>query len=336
MNPVRIMLIFGAVMSLMAALLPNVLWLLGWIASLPAGRHLKYTPFGYASLGLAVLVALALAYGFYFGRWNLRVKEVDYRNSELPAAFNGFKLIHISDLHLSTFDDAPAKLQDIVDAINAQNPDLVCFTGDLVTIGRREAAPFTQILTGIRAKYGVASVLGNHDFLIYNGGLLSEERDRAVEELARYEREELGWTLLRDSSMVITAPDGSKITIVGVDNCNSSEQGFKTIRAGNLSKAMIGVNGFSILLTHDPGHWDAEVLPKTDIPLTLSGHTHSAQFSLFGWNPSSWMFKHSYGRYEEDGQTIYVNPGLGCTVPFRIGARPEVTVITLNSLNEAE
>ena len=330
MNSIRMMLIFGAVMTLLVALLPNILWLLGSLVSLFAGKHLRYAPFGYASLILALAVILALAYGYWLGRWNLRVREVEYHNDSLPSVFQGFRIVHISDLHLCTFDDNPEKLQKFVDAVNAQNPDLICFTGDLVTIGKEEAQPYAKVLRSLSARYGVVSVFGNHDFLIYNSTYAGEEeRLYAVEELARYEREDLRWTLLRNSSMVITASDGSTLTIVGVDNKNCKGQGFKTINRGNLSKAMKGVEGFTILLSHDPGHWDAEVLPLTDIPLTLSGHTHAAQFSLFGWNPSSWMFKRSYGRYDEQGQTIYVNPGLGCTLPFRIGARPEVTLITL-------
>lgn len=330
MNSIRMMLIFGAVMTLLVVLLPNILWLLGSLVSLFAGKHLRYAPFGYASLILALAVILALAYGYWLGRWNLRVREVEYHNDSLPSVFQGFRIVHISDLHLCTFDDNPEKLQKFVDAVNAQNPDLICFTGDLVTIGKEEAQPYAKVLRSLSARYGVVSVLGNHDFLIYNSTYAGEEeRLYAVEELSRYEREDLRWTLLRNSSMVITASDGSTLTIVGVDNKNCKGQGFKTINRGNLSKAMKGVEGFTILLSHDPGHWDAEVLPLTDIPLTLSGHTHAAQFSLFGWNPSSWMFKRSYGRYDEQGRTIYVNPGLGCTLPFRIGARPEVTLITL-------
>ena len=330
MSYIYMMLIFVAAVTLFVALIPSILWLLGYLPALLAGRHLRYAPFGYASLTLAIVVILLLAYGYWVGRWNLCVKEIEYHNDSLPSAFQGFRIVHISDLHLCTFDGNPGKLQKFVDAINAQNPDLVCFTGDLVTISEEEAQPYTRVLNGISARCGVVSVFGNHDFLIYDRAYADEEeRLDAVEEFARYQRDELGWTLLRDSSKVITASDGSAVTIVGVDNKNCTGQGFKTINSGDLSRAIEGVDGFTILLSHDPGHWDAEVLPQTDIPLMLSGHTHAAQFSLFGWTPSSWMFTRTYGRYDMQGQTVYVNPGLGCTLPFRIGARPEITVITL-------
>ena len=322
---------FGALASLTFALLPNIVWIVGFLISRIMGKRLRYAPFGYVSIALALIVAASIAYGHWFGRWHLRVKEIEYHNDRLPAIFSGFRIVHISDLHLSSFNDNPEKLQTFVDTINARRPDLVCFTGDLVTIGKEEAEPYTQVLKGIDATYGVFSVFGNHDLLIYNSRLTDRERPGAVEEMARYQRDELGWTLLRDSSKVIRASDGSTITIIGVNNKNCTEYGLKTINVGDLPKAMEDVGGFSILLSHDPSHWDAEILPYTDIPLTLSGHTHAAQFSIFGWNPSTWLFKRGYGLYVEDGQTLYVNPGLGCTIlPFRVGARPEITVITLS------
>ena len=126
------------------------------------------------------------------------------------------------------------------------------------------------------------------------------------------------------------APFGwTAFALVAVDNTVGREQGFTTINRGNLPKAMEGTGGFRILLTHDPGHWRSEVLPDTDIPLTLSGHTHSAQIRLFGWTPASWMFKEVWGRYDEGGQTLNVNAGLGCTLPVRINCPAEITLITL-------
>lgn len=330
MTPGKIMLLFGTFWVLVAALLPHIVWLVGWLISLPARTHLRYAPFGWTALALVVAVVTILSYGYFFGRWNLKVKERVYANQDIPAAFDGLRIVHISDLHLNTFDDRPEQLERFVAEINAQNPDLICFTGDLVTIGRKEAEPYTEALSSLRARYGIFSVLGNHDFLIYERSFASEqERDAALEELVDYQQNTLGWHLLRDTSYKVEAPDGSCITIIGVDNKNSSDQGFRTIDRGDLKEAMAGTDGFRILLSHDPSHWDSEVLPETDIPLTLSGHTHAAQLRLFGWTPASIMFSRSYGRYDKDGKTLFVNPGLGCTVPFRIGAHPEISVITL-------
>lgn len=332
MTPGKIMFIFGALCVLLIAAIPHILWVLGWVVSVISNHHLRYAPFGWTALALAIVVILSLSYGFFIGRWRIDIKELTYYSKDIPASFDGFRVVHISDLHLSTFDDRPDQLEKFVDRINDRHPDLVCFTGDLVTSGRKEAEPYTETLSKIVSKHGVISVLGNHDFLIYERRFKSDaERDMAVDSLADYELGKLGWKLLRNASTTISAPDSSHITIVGVDNRNCSNEGFRTIDRGDLKKAMAGTEGFRILLSHDPSHWDAEVLKDTDIQLTLSGHTHAAQISLFGWNPASLMFARSYGRYDENGQTLYVNPGLGCTAPFRIGAHPEITVITLKS-----
>ena len=173
------------------------------------------------------------------------------------------------------------------------------------------------------------SVLGNHDFLIYNLKLADDTmRQKEVEAIAQYEREQLGWRLLRNENSVIEC-GGARLAIVGVDNTVGKGQGFNTIDCGDLPEALSGTDGFRILLTHDPSHWRSEVLPRSDIPLTLSGHTHSAQVRLFGWSPASWMFKESWGRYDEGGQTLIVNAGLGCTLPVRINCPAELTIITL-------
>ena len=126
----------------------------------------------------------------------------------------------------------------------------------------------------------------------------NSNREMAVKELAEYQESVLGWNLLRNENTVVEAEDSSKITFLGVDNANFNNQGFPTIHRGDLKKAMEGTDGFRILLTHDPSHWKAEVLPETDIPLTLSGHTHSAQIKLFGWNPAKWSFNKISGRYD--------------------------------------
>jgi predicted MPP superfamily phosphohydrolase len=210
----------------------------------------------------------------------------------------------------------------------------------MVTLGTKEALPYTEMLKSLKAEYGVASVMGNHDFLIYGNRFGSDTKahKNAVEEFARYQIETLGWHLLRNSNMIIKAENekikntiDNTVTILGVDNKSCTNQGFRSTNTGDLKAAMRGTQGFRILLSHDPTHWAAEVVPDTDIPLTLSGHTHCAQINILGFTPASWAFEHTRGLYTQDGQTLYINIGLGCTAPFRIGARPEITVITLKS-----
>ena len=325
-----IMLIAALMLGIIIAVLPHVVWLLAWMVGKCFHYSMPYAPFGWTALALVMMVWAVLAWGCFVGRWRLQTIRLEYAHPDIPSAFDGYKIVHISDLHLSTFDDNPKQLQRFVDSINALEPDLICFTGDLVTFGTSEAEPYTTTLRQLQATNGVISVLGNHDFLIYNRKLADEKtREKEVEAISQYEHEQLGWRLLRNEHTVIER-NGAMITLIGVDNTVGKGQGFSTINRGDLSKAMAGTNGFRILLTHDPSHWRSEVLPNSDLPLTLSGHTHSAQVRLFGWTPASWMFKEAWGRYDENGQTLNVNAGLGCTLPIRVNCPAEVTLITLH------
>ena len=295
---------------------------------------MPFAPFGYTGLALVLLFCSTMLYGYWFGRKQLRVTETTYTSPQVPEAFNGYKIVHISDLHLSSFADSPDFLQHIIDSINAQQPDLICFTGDFVGFGVEEAIPFTHMLRQLHAKDGIMSVLGNHDFALYHHGLTDAEKEEKVNQLTTYQRDTLGWQLLRNQSYIIQR-DSAYLQIIGVDNTSCQGQGFQTISRGDLMKAMrlLGDKakgeGLQILLTHDPSHWRAEVIPTTDIPLTLSGHTHAGQVRLFGYPLSSLMFTESEGWYHNEGQSLHINTGLGCTLPVRLGVPPEITIITL-------
>jgi predicted MPP superfamily phosphohydrolase len=295
---------------------------------------MPFAPFAYTGLGIVVLFLAIMFYGYRFGRFQLRVQHSTYTSDKVPAAFDGYKIVHISDLHLSSLADSPAFLQRVIDTINAQHPDLICFTGDFVGFGIEEAMPFTNILRQLQATDGVTSVLGNHDFALYHHRLSSKQKEEKVEQLAIYQRDTLGWKLLRNQSVVITR-DNDALQIIGVDNASCQGQGFQTVYRADLPKAMLlpdslfASSPFKILLSHDPSHWRAEVVPNTDISLTLSGHTHAGQMRIFGHPLSSLMFKESEGWYEMDGQSLYINTGIGCTLPVRIGVPAEITVITL-------
>lgn len=316
-------------LTVVFALLPHIVWLVMWAAGKVFRFSVNYATYGWTSVGLVALVWALLAYGFFIGRWKVQTTEWTYENTDIPASFDGMKIVHISDLHLSTFEDNPNKLERYVELINATNPDLICFTGDLVSLQLDELTAHINTLRKLKATYGVCSVLGNHDFFLYSSQYSSDrEKVIAVDSIAKLQRSQLGWHLLRNDSYTITRGTDT-LTIVGVDNSNCTNQGFKTIRRGDLPKAMQGTSGFRILLSHDPSHWTAEVIPDTDIPLTLSGHTHGAQIRLFGWSPASWVFKETCGRYDNGNQTLYINIGLGCTAPVRFGANPEITVMTL-------
>lgn len=325
----RIFLVMILFLTVVFVLLPQIVWFLTWITGKIFRFPVKYAPFGWTSLGLAVFVWIVLAYGFFIGRWKVETTQWAYENKDIPAAFDGMKIVHISDMHLSTFADNPRQLQRIVDRINAAEPDLICFTGDIVSLTLDEITPYTDVLSGLKATYGVCSVLGNHDFFLYVPQYQEDSaREAAVDSLTQIQRRELGWHLLRNESYAITCGTDT-LTILGIDNNNGKKNGFRTICRGDLPKALNGTNGFRILISHDPTFWTTDVVAKTDIPLTLSGHTHSAQVRLFGWTPASWVFEETAGRYDIGNQTLYINIGLGCTAPVRYGANPEITILTL-------
>ena len=320
--------------TIVLLLCPTLVWLLCWIIARLCHHSMPFAPFAYTGLALVLIFCGTMLYGYWFGRKQLRVTEATYTSQQVPSAFNGYKIIHISDLHLSSLSDSPAFLQRVIDTINQQQPDLICFTGDFVGFGVEEAAPFTEMLRQLHAKDGIASVLGNHDFALYHHGLSDAQKEEKVEQLTAYQRDTLGWKLLRNQSFVITR-DSDALQIIGVDNASCQGQGFQTVYCADLPKAMllpdslIASSPFKILLSHDPSHWRAEVVSNTDIPLTLSGHTHAGQVRILGYPLSSLMFTESEGWYEKDNQSLYINTGIGCTLPVRIGVPAEITVITL-------
>lgn len=312
----------------MLAALPQIVFVVAWIASLIFSFRLHYMPFLAASAILAAAWILALAYGYAFGRFRYEVKNVEIAFDDLPQSFDGYRIVQISDLHLDGWR-GKAKFSDkIVTKINSLHPDAICFTGDLVSLTHHELdAALIASLRQLHATDGVYSVLGNHDYAPYVHFASERQRAEAVNELIRKEREELGWNLLLNESCVISRGSDS-IAILGVENQSCGVH--KVIRRGNLKKAMQGCeNMFRILLSHDPTHWRAEVLPNTDIPLTLSGHTHAMQMRIFGFSPCRWLYSEYDGLYSSGKQSLYVNIGLGGTLPFRLGASPEITLLTL-------
>ena len=273
------------------------------------------------------LPPLFFAYGYLVERNWTQVREVEIATPSLPHTFNGYRVVQISDIHLRSFKGRERTLQKMVDKINSLNPDIICFTGDLVTMSPDEIEGFQTILSTLHAKDGVFSVMGNHDYMIYAGkGAPRTNPSIAIKQLQEAERQ-MGWTLLLDSNSLIRRGSDC-IAIVGVENISTSRH-FPS--KGNLAKALQGSEGaFRILLSHDPTHWDSQVSYRTDIPLTLSGHTHATQCTLLGWCPGKYIYPHYKGHYSQGNQHLYVNIGLGETIfPARVGTRPEITLITL-------
>lgn len=274
-----------------------------------------------------LLPPLVMGWGALIERNNFRVVPVELKFDSLPEGFDGYRIIHISDIHSRSFEGRTRQLGKAVDKINALDADLVAFSGDIITMSPDELDVTTPVLSQIKARDGVVSVLGNHDYGIYarRTNPQAPDEDSCIRQVAAKTRA-MGWNILLDRNVILKRGTDS-IAVIGVENTTPSPH-FNS--RGNLAKASEGTRGmFRVLLSHDPMHWDAEVVGQ-DYPLTLSGHTHAMQFSLLGWCPSKYMFKQYRGLYASGKQYLYVNIGLGETMfPARIGTAPEITVITL-------
>ena len=283
------------------------------------------------ALGLASIPFASLLYGMYRGKYNYKVLSYNLEFEDLPDAFDGFKITQISDIHSGSFDNQ-TKVKYGVDLVNQQKSDLVLFTGDLVNNRADEIKPWIKIFNKIKAEFGVFSILGNHDYGDYMRWESPAAKRKNMEDL--YDaHNEMGWDLLLNESRYIEK-DGERLAIIGVENWGS---GFK--KAGDLNKALnkVSEKDFKILLTHDPSHWEAQVIPHPfKIHLTLSGHTHGMQFGIeipgvIKWSPAKWRYKQWAGLYGENKQYLNVNRGFGyLAYPGRVGMWPEVSVITLS------
>ena len=284
------------------------------------------------AIGLAAIPFASLLYGMFRGKYNFKVLSYKLEYDDLPEAFEGFKIAQISDIHSGSFDN-PKKVQYGVDLVNAQDADVVFFTGDLVNNRAEEILPWIQTFKKINAKHGVYSILGNHDYGDYSPWESPEAKKKNMEDLKKAQKK-MGWDLLLNESRFIEK-QGQRIAILGVENWGSG--GFK--KAGDLNKSLsnVAAEDFKILMSHDPSHWEAEVIPHPfNIHLTLSGHTHGMQFGIeipgwVKWSPIKWRYKQWAGIYEKLNQRLNVNRGFGyLAYPGRVGIWPEVTVITLN------
>lgn len=273
-----------------------------------------------------------LAYGATLGPKQLTLKQVTFPHPQLPAAFDGYRIVQFSDLHLASFRSSPKEIDKLVDRINALQPDMIVFTGDLINTDVEELQDFAPALSRLRGKDGVYSILGNHDYEQYARYLSAEEQDEHLQQHKSLQRS-MGWDLLLNEHRIIRH-NGDSLVLVGVEN--DGKPPFPEL--GDLQKALGTVPGyghgqttvFKVLLSHDPTHWRRKVLPETDIQLTLAGHTHGMQFMLFGWSPSQYIYPEWRGLYREEERGLYVSLGVGgALIPFRFGAWPEINEITL-------
>jgi len=271
-----------------------------------------------------------LVYGFS-NKYNYDLKKIKLTFNNLPSAFKGLRIIHISDIHSGSFTNKKG-VERGVQLIMKQRPDLVLFTGDLVNDRASEMQDYMEVFRRIEAPLGVYSTLGNHDYGDYIAWESREAKKENLEHLKGVHKQ-LGWRLLMNENVALER-DGQEISLVGIENW-SAKGSFP--KYGKMAEAYAGTDKypFKILMSHDPSHWEAEVIPKyPGIDLMLAGHTHGMQFGVeipgFRWSPVQYVYKQWAGLYEEGNQKLYVNRGFGFIgYPGRVGILPEITLIEL-------
>ena len=299
----------------------------------PFGEFLGTGPLNTISMlaiPFSAFCMLVIFWGMLFGRFNFKVRHSEIFCPDLPTAFDGYRLVHISDLHLGSLYGHQEKLGKALSLINNESPDLILFTGDLVNNLAEETIGWEDLLAGLQARDGKYAILGNHDYGEYYDWPDEMAHQENMQKLIRA-HEEAGFTLLLNRSQKISRGN-ENIFLAGVENWGLPP--FK--QYGDLAKALQDIpdTGFKILLSHDPSHWDAEVTGRTNVHLTLSGHTHGMQFGIrtgkFRWSPIQTKYPRWVGLYQQGYQYLYVNPGLGYIgYAGRIWIPPEITVITL-------
>jgi len=283
----------------------------------------------WGALACTLLLWGTIAYGVFVGFEELEVREVEYVSSDLPKAFDGYRIVQFSDAHVGTFKGSRQwMMKRAIDMMNHLNADAIVFTGDMQNLRPDELEPHIATLQQLHAPDGVYSILGNHDYSIYIDvdSVTREQNNLETQRLLRA----TGWTLLMNEHRIIRR-DSDSIVIAGMENWGKV---LRMPRRGDVRKTLAGLNSpnpFIVMLSHDPSAWREKILPESKAQLTLSGHTHGGQFSLFGWSPVAWTYDDWGGMSYEGDRALYVSVGLGGLIPFRLGMPGEIVVITLRA-----
>jgi predicted MPP superfamily phosphohydrolase len=279
---------------------------------------------------ISVMIFVILGISTLLGRFNFRTEEYTVKIKGLHEDLNGLRIVQLSDLHLSCFHHHRELIAEVVEEVNGLKPDLIINTGDFITYGWREFNGFDTILANSKARYGSYAVLGNHDFGTYQPFFTKADLENNVSWMNKLVRSS-GYDVLNDEHSILAIGE-AEIAIIGVKTKGS----FPDIIHGDLAKATdsIGDVDLKILLSHDPNHWEKATMGKTDIDLTLAGHTHGMQMGIytksFSWSPAIFFYKRWGGLYTEGDQHLVVNRGLGVLgIPFRIWMPPEISLVTL-------
>lgn len=329
--------IFSLIILVLVGMVFFVCWLIGWWV-----MHLFHTQrnYGIWAGGAMVLFAVyIIIYGCTIGFGKLSVRRITFASAELPKEFDGYRIVHFSDAHLGTYGLSRRHLlARNVDSINALHPDLIVFTGDIQNLEPSEILPQMEILSRLKAKDGVFSCLGNHDYPIYVRDASPRQKAANLRETIGLQRQ-MGWTVLLNENVRITRDSGNSggsaaekpsIVVAGMEN---DGDGRRFPRMGDIAKTLRGVSDadFVVMLQHDPTHWRDKILKESHVQLTLSGHTHASQFMLLGWSPVQYFYDDWAGVTNIGGRAINVSTGMGGFIPFRFGVPGEICLITLKS-----
>jgi predicted MPP superfamily phosphohydrolase len=296
-----------------------------------SGRKMERAEFLYQmGLVLAAVPFAGILYGVTKGKFNYRVMREKLTFNNLPKSFKGLKIVQISDMHLGSFNKKFDQVAKAVELINEQEPDILLFTGDLVNNFAEETEGWESVLSQLKAKIGKFSVLGNHDYGDYSEWESAAAKEKNLAAIKKF-HQKIGFRLLLNETETLRI-NGEEIALIGVENWGKPP----FPQHGDLEKASEKAQDqpFKILMSHDPSHWDAEVLKSTDIDLTFAGHTHGMQFGIeragIKWSPVQYKYPRWGGLYRENKQFLYVNRGFGYIgFPGRIGMPPEITVVEL-------
>lgn len=286
----------------------------------------------YLGAAFFTLSISSIGYGIFRGRFDFRVIQQNLKFPNLPKSFSGLKIVHISDIHIGSFPKRHPSVIRAIETINELKPDIILFTGDLVNNLAQEVEGWQDIFSRLDAKIGKFSVLGNHDYGDYYQWPDLKQKANNLTQLKNYHAQ-MGFQLMLNDNIPIEK-NNEKLHIIGVENWGKPP----FVQYGDLQKATRNVeeNSFKILLSHDPSHWDEQVIKQTKIDLTLSGHTHGMQFGIeipgIKWSPVKYKYPRWGGLYQEGKQFLYVNRGFGY-IGFsgRVGMPPEITLLTLET-----
>lgn len=279
-----------------------------------------------AGVVLAILLMGWAFYGEFVGYERLEVHQVEFASRDLPEAFDGYRIVQFSDAHIGTMTGSRAwLLRRAVDSILAQRADMIVFTGDLQNVYPDELVNHLSQLRRLKAPDGMYSVLGNHDYAVYQAddSMMREGNCAKTQALER----QAGWTLLMNEHRIVRR-GGDSIVVAGMENWGIVK---RMPRKGDVKRTLAGIDSmaFVVMLQHDPTAWRARILPESRAQLTLSGHTHGGQVCVFGQSPASLTYREWQGWAHEGRRAMYISTGLGALIPFRLGVPGEIVVITL-------